>query len=146
MVWTMKTSSTCACSTIVRQNLFSKKNITTAMENSNKIQILTKFSAYLRLLTVYNHKTIIHRNWRCIVHNILYLLCSTMIILLPFIYISLGIWYLFENDADFKKFVVALPLLLGLLQIEVTFIAMLMKNHIINKTINQLQRVVDQRR
>lgn len=115
------------------------------MANSNKIKILAELNAYLRILTAYNKDNFNHRHWRCLLHSVFYAICSTMIILLVPVFISLGIWYLLENNVDLKRFIVALPLLLSLLQIEVTFVAMLTKNRVINETIEQLQRIIDQR-
>lgn len=57
----------------------------------------------------------------------------------------MAIWHLVESDVGLEKIVVALPILFGLLQMEVTFIALLAMNNTINHTINHIQVIVDQR-
>lgn len=117
------------------------------MENINKVQVLTEFNVYLCLLSAFNRMSFnSNQNWRYIVTSIVYVFVSTMIILLIPLLFTLAGWYFIESGIDFKKFVVVSPLLISILQPWMAYIGLLMKNDSLNETINQLQRVVNQRK
>lgn len=111
------------------------------MSNFNEIRVLHKFQPYLHLIQAYNHKNNQEPAFRRVYHAF----CTTVILLLSPIFASMAIWHLVESDVGLEKIVVALPILFGLLQMEVTFIALLAMNNTINHTINHIQVIVDQR-
>lgn len=118
------------------------------MGDLRKVHVLNEFGPYLRLIQAYNIKNFhfSFANWRCILHSVSYAFGATVIhISLPIYFIS-AIWYLIESGADLRKFVAGFPILISLLQMEVTCVALMMKNRTVNETINQLQRVIDQRK
>lgn len=115
------------------------------MENreNGKTTILNACQPYLCILQAYNIENFRQNNWRNCVFNAL--LTSMMVLLLPTL-IILGIWYLIEAEADLKHVAAALPIMLTLLQVEITFIAMIINNRVITKTIDQAQKVINQRK
>lgn len=114
---------------------------------SNRNSVLNAFRPYLRLLKAYNKENFHHcTNWRHAIHRVLDAICLTLLILAIPIVVTLGVWYLAENCADWKKAVTLLPLLFSLLQLTLTFAAMIIKNQTISKTVDQVQIVVNQRK
>lgn len=112
----------------------------------NKICVLNAFGPFLRLLKAYNFENCHYcDSWRQTVRGILDALCLTSMIPQVPILVILGLWYLVENSADLKKIVASLPMLFSLLQMSLTFTAMIIKNRTISDTIDQVQSVVDER-
>lgn len=110
----------------------------------NRIDVLSKLKPYLRLIKAYNIENFSHTNWQCLLRSVCNAFGATLIIISMPMFIILGTWYLIENDADLKKFVVALPLLISLLMMTLIFIALMVKNRVITEIIDRLQRTVDQ--
>lgn len=106
--------------------------------------IFNELAPYLRLLSAYNADNF-HQNQRSIRHSVFYAFLATFIILVVPITVMLGFWNLFEKDADLTKYVVALPLLISIIQMHLTFIAMVMKSRTINETIHQINQIADKR-
>lgn len=115
------------------------------MVNFSKIRVFDAFVPFLRLLTAYNRDNFIGGNWRSNLRSVLWTFGVTVIMSMLFTCIVLIAWYLLENKVNLIKFSVAIPILATASQLELTFFAMLLKNHTITETIDQLQKVVDQR-
>lgn len=113
------------------------------MSASNKIHALNGLKPYLRLIQAYNDENFRDHNWRNILNSVFYAFCATDVIILLPIFILLAVWYLIENDADLIKVVIAVPLLATLLQMELAFITLLMKNRMAIEMIDRLQQVID---
>lgn len=107
--------------------------------------ILERFKPYFNLLAAYNSEKFQYHAWREVTQNVLYAFASTAIIVANWVLTVLLAWYPFENDVDWRKCLIAVPLLATLLQFEMTFIAMVFKNRTIAEVIDQLQRAIDQR-
>lgn len=106
-------------------------------------RILNACQPFLRILQAYNLEIFRQNNWRS---SIFYaILTSVLVQALPMLMI-LALWYLIEVKADLKHFAASLPLILTLLQVEMTFIAMIINNRAITKTIDQVQKVINQRK
>lgn len=115
------------------------------MNDSKQIRVLSGFVPFLRLLNAYVSDNFRQSGWRRILESIFYAMCaSVMITSLPFVGCSI-VWLLIENDMEWIKCVVAVPLLFSLVQMVLTCVAMMIKNRSINVMIDQLQRVVDAR-
>lgn len=114
------------------------------MRNSREIRVLNAFRPFLRLLTAFNRNHFRHNNWRSIVRSVFYAFGAMVAVIANSAWIVLLAWYLFETEAELKKFVVAIPMLVTLLQIKLTFIALMMEHRTITETIDQLHRVINQ--
>lgn len=110
------------------------------------MRVLSEFRPFLRFLEAYNSNISPKNDWRHILHSVIYTFLTTVISLLIVVYFVLTVWYLIETNANLKMFAVAVPMMATFVQIELTFIAMIIKNRTITDTINQLQRVIDQRK
>lgn len=117
-----------------------------AMDRSDKIHVLKQLNSYIPLIKAYNAESFVYSDRRTFLHRIFWAFCATVIILVLPIFAIVAIWYLIEKDAGLKKFIVAFPILFGLLQVEVTYITLVMKNHSISEMIDRLQRMIDQRK
>lgn len=114
------------------------------MTKSTKIHVFNEFQPYIRLLTAYNRENLHFHNWHSSISSVFNVFCTTMVLLLmPLLEIML-IWLLIDNGADLKVIVAALPIVFGVLQLELTFIALIINNRIITQTIRQIQMVIDQ--
>lgn len=111
------------------------------MSNPSTVHTLFELQPYLCLLTAFNFH---QQNRRCILHSICYAFSSTLIIVSIPVIIVLAIWYLIENGVELIEFVAALPILISVLQMELTFIALMWKNRRIIETTIRLQEIVDQ--
>lgn len=120
--------------------------LTYAMTNSTKIHVLNDVKLYLSLLQAYNAENFHYRSPRHMLTSILHAFYATLMILLLFVLIVLCTWYMVERGANLIKIIVSLPMLLGILQMLITFIALLTNNRIVTETINRVQNSVDQRK
>lgn len=113
------------------------------MNKPDKVRVFNAFSPFLRLLNAYN-KDNFHQE-RFTPRSVCDAAGATMLIILIPTLIVLVVWFLIEVNANFKKFIVQLPLILSVLQMELTFLALMMKSRNITNTINRLQLIIDQR-
>lgn len=115
------------------------------MNVTREIRVLNAFRPYFRLMTAYNSEHFRSTHLRHIRRSIFYAIFSTTMIVTLIILSVFIAWYLGENEAKLKRFVVSLPMIFTLMQMVLTFIGMMLTNHTTSETINQIQRVVDQR-
>lgn len=113
----------------------------------NEIRVLKAFRPFLSILNAYNwDKFHYGANWRSNPQNIFYAFSSTMIVFLLPATVILLFWYLIEISVSFGIFLVELPIAISILQMEVIFIALLLKNRTVTTTIQRLQQIIDQRK
>lgn len=113
------------------------------MKNSKRIHVFNQLKPYFCLLAAYNGNNFIQPQWRHYVQSVFVAFCAIMVNFMLFAFFVLMAWHLIENSGDLKKLVVTLPLLISLFQVHSSFISLSTKNHIVNETINRLQRIVD---
>lgn len=113
---------------------------------ADKICVLNAFRPYHRLLKAINKENFHRIHWVQNIHSIFIAASTVLSAILPFIFVALGLWYLIENEADLNNTVVSLPILISLMQMDVAIIAMITNNRIISDTIEQIQKVTNQRR
>lgn len=116
------------------------------MSNSSEIRVLATFDPYLRLLTAFNGSQFRHNNWRDILRSVLYAFATTFVLISMLMWIILIAWNLLENDFEWIKCVVIVPIIVRMLEIVLTFVVMITKNSTLIGTIDQLQRAVDLRK
>lgn len=115
------------------------------MDQFRKVHVLVQLNPYIPLIEAYNAKNLKYDpDWQTLLHRAFWLFCATLIICVLPTFAVVTIWYLIENDADLKKCIVAFPIIVGLLQVEVTYITLVMKNHTISEMSQRLQRMIDQ--
>lgn len=109
------------------------------MEGSSGFHVLTisAFRPFISLIAAYNRGNI-RRS------NVQYLFCSTVMNIFPTSFPVLGVWHLLDINADFMKLVVALPLIISLVQLELLFVAQILKNRVITATIDRLDECIGQ--
>lgn len=112
------------------------------MENFSKIYVLSTFRPFLHRIKAFNSEHFHQSTWHL---GVPYAICSIVMIFTLSSIVLLGVWNLIDIDAGFKKLVVALPLIITLFQLDVMFVALVMKNHVITGAIDRLQEVIDQR-
>lgn len=113
------------------------------MTNSNKIRIFAEFIPYLRIINALDSANFGHRDWRQNLRNVRYAFCALVVIVMLPVSIMLGVWFLIEHNADVNTCVVAFPLLTSILQMHLTFVALLMNRRTLSEAFDQLQRSID---
>lgn len=116
------------------------------MSDISKKSILNEFKPYFRIINAFNPEHFHGRDWRALLFSGFFAFCLVLFVCLVPIYIILGSWYLLENESDLVEIAVTVPILATLLQMELTFVALIMENHTIIETMDRLQRVIDQRK
>lgn len=116
-----------------------------SFEKLPKINVLNEFKRYLPLLTAYNSENFHHVNWHTTRRHIFYGSGATIILLFKSIFAIFATWYLIENGVDLRKIVVSLPLIVGLVNTVIAFIAMMVESRTICGTITRIENAVDQR-
>lgn len=127
---------------IASEEVSNESNAATAKE----IQVLEKFKPYIWCIQVYNSENFRHKDSRRIVQSVFsaIFMCSANLWMLPII--ILGTWYLIETNAELEMIIVSFPLMLTTSQNILILIALTAKNRTVSKTIEQLHRVVNQRK
>lgn len=119
------------------------------MNNQPELCVLSAFRPFLRILNAFNsdsfHSDNNKNSW-FIRSSVFCAFGAILIGAAIFNYFVLIAWYLFENGANLEKCMIAVPILVTLLQLELTFIALVGKNTIITETIEQLHGVINQRK
>lgn len=110
-----------------------------------EIRVLNRFRPYLRVLQAFNHENFHHHDWRSTRRSIYYGCFSFLIGTFTATVIFLSVWFLIDNDCDFGKLVVLLPLQMSIIQMGLTFLPLVKNNRIINETIERIQLVVEKR-
>lgn len=113
----------------------------------NEIRVWSAFKPFLRILNAYNcDKFRYGTRWRFNSQNVFYAFSSTMMVFLLLATIILLVWHLIEINVSLENYLVELPIAISILQMEVIFITLLLKNRIITTTIQRLQGIIDQRK
>lgn len=115
------------------------------MSDSSEFLVLVEFDPFHRLLSAYNGDHFHNSDWRSISRSVIYALGTTLIMAMMLGWVVLLSWYLLDHTNNVKMFIIAVPVLVTSLQVQLTFIAMVMKNRSVTATIDQLQRAVGQR-
>lgn len=113
---------------------------------TRKIEILNSCRPYLRLLKAYNSENFAHNNWRGNAHSAFCFILTTIMILLTPILLILSVWHLMEKELDLKTIVVMTPICVTLVHLGVIFIALVANNRTIIETIDQIQKIINQRK
>lgn len=112
------------------------------MKDYNKIDILTAFNPFLRLLQAYNADNFIPSKRIQIVQNLCFAFGVTGLISVLPASMILTIWYFFDDTSTMKNIVVAAQIL-TVLQMLINAIALVLKNCDVTKTIGRLQEFID---
>lgn len=118
----------------------------TMKKQTKKLQASTAFDSFLRILKVYNSENFRRNDRRENVRNFCFALGVFVSSLLIVNMITFGIWYLFDNNGDFTKFIVSGPIVLSIVQILIAYITLTWKNREVDETVKQLQDIVDLRK
>lgn len=115
------------------------------MSNPSPVAVFTECILYLRVINAFDAENFGHRDWRQKVDSNCYGFLAMSAVIVPPVAIMLSQWFLVESDADERKIVATVPLMLSVAECHITFIAMLVNRRILFGTIYQIQRVVDRR-
>lgn len=115
------------------------------MNNTKKVHVLNDFKPYLPILQAYNRDQFRQHDLRSIFRSVFHALCASIIILCIPIIAVLYAWYEIENGFELKHVAAAVPMVLSVVHMQVTFISLVWENRQISETIQQLQTMVNGR-
>lgn len=116
------------------------------MEKHRDIRILSEFRPYLRLLTAYDRNHYRQRNSGRTLRSLYYPIATTSVVFgIPFMVI-LAVWHVIDNGGNLGMITVALPVQTSIIQMEITFISLMMKSRTISKTFDKIQEIIDRRK
>lgn len=113
---------------------------------SKKIRVLNSFRPYLRLLNAFKLDNFYQCDWFSIRQSIYYAIYTSLLLILIPAAIVLGAWYWIENRGDLRKSIVVFPLLISMVQVVLSFVALIRRNSVINETIYRIQNIINQRK
>lgn len=116
------------------------------MERPEKICVLKEFNQFIRILQPYNTENFKQPNRVQFIKNVCFAIVETILILSMLNVATLAAWYLVEQGAPIPKVAVGAPILLSIIPYVVAIVAFIIKNRCLIATLNQLQKVVDQRK
>lgn len=116
------------------------------MESPDKICVLKEFSQFIRVLQAYNSANFEKPHTTQFIKNVCFAIMETILILSMPNTAILAAWYLIEQGAPIPKVVVGTPILLSIIPYFVAILAFIIKNRWLIEALNQLQKVVDQRK
>lgn len=116
------------------------------MEGPKKLRVLSALDLFLRILKAYNAENFRQIDRPQLVRNICFAVGVSIGLILIFNTITLGTWHLIGSRGDLNKLVVSGPVVLSIVQLLMSYFALTAKNRQIAATIEQLQRVVEQRK
>lgn len=111
----------------------------------NKVHALTAFKPFFRLLTAFDSRNFVKIGWLRWVQNICFAFGVTVLITFLPTSIVLVIWALIDKNDALQNVVVAAPLLITILQLFIKIVILTNKHGEVSATLEQLQRVIDQR-
>lgn len=117
-----------------------------AKKMSSKIRVLNNFRPYLRLLNAFKFDNFHQSDWYSIRQSIYYAIYAALLLILIPVAIVLGAWYLIENLGDLRKIIVVFPLLISMVQVVLSFVALIRRNILINETIYRIQHMTNRRK
>lgn len=114
--------------------------------DSRAIRVLNTFRPFILLLNAFNRDNFRHNNRRSNLISVFYLFAVIVLFISVPAVVILCIWYLIENEADFEEYIITLPAICSLVQMELTLCALILKCHIIIEMINRLQAIIERRK
>lgn len=116
------------------------------MSSPSKVRAFNGCYRYLRVINAFDAEHFGQDKWRVSVRSVCYAIgAASVIVILPTA-IMLMLWFLIETDADEKKIVATLPLIVSVLQVLFTFIALMMERRILFETIDRIQTAINERK
>lgn len=104
---------------------------------------LEKFTVYLRILQAYNIENF--QKTENILSSYSLAFVVTVPLVVATIAVILGFWHLLDNPDNVENIVAFLPIFFAALKELISYASFVPKNRIIQKTIDRIQQIVDQR-
>lgn len=116
------------------------------MENTKKIGVLSAFEEYLEILKAYNTENFERGDRTQFVRNVCFAFVVTIFVVMIPIVSILGVWYIIDCGGGLNMIFAAIPMILTILQLFVTFFVLAPNSRIIGETIERIRTIVDQRK
>lgn len=109
---------------------------------SREIRVLHAFRPYLRYIKAYDCINVHDASWRHTMRSIFDAFILTLLNIFVMILLILGSWDLFKANVSLRATAISLPILYSVLQMQITFIALIANNQAVSETIDGLQKTI----
>lgn len=116
------------------------------MANEQMTTVFAEYRPYLRILEAFNAENFGSQDQRRTITNVRYAVCVAALFMSSASLSILSYWHCMENGLSVDILSDAMPIILSLVQLQLTQISLMAKNRVIRATIESLQNTVDQRR
>lgn len=116
------------------------------MANEQMATIFTEYRPYLRILEAFNAENFDSQDHRRTIASVRYAVCVAALFMSSASLAMLSYWHCMENGLAVDILSDAMPIILSLVQLQLTQISLMGKNREIRATIEGLQNTVDQRK
>lgn len=114
------------------------------MTEKPEMLVFKEYRPYLRILATLNSENFHNITAHQIIGNIQHAVCVTIMFTAMTTVVVLCCWYCIENGLNILILSDTMPIILSLAQMLLTRVSLMMKNRFIRKTIEQLQKIVDE--
>lgn len=116
------------------------------MKHFNTITVLAEFRRLFRFLTAFNSENFRQNDQDERLKSIGYTCGSIFILIILPIWFWLIAWYILEDGFEWDRCVVSVPILVTLVQLQITFVGLILFNRTIDENITHLEQKVNQRK
>lgn len=127
------------------EKIFFQKNRTMDGRKTQKIDIISEYRPFLRILKAFNINNYRYNDRRLCRSNLLILLYTVTLATAEILEFILGVWHFFDHGFILKKIASALPLLISSVQVLSSYATLSLKNHEIDQVLENLQNTIDAR-
>lgn len=111
----------------------------------DQTRVLKESGPFLRILDAFNYDHFQYNNWHSVLLSLGYAFCTAAISFIVPPFTLLAIWFAIDNRGNLHKCIAVLAIETSALQLQLTFMAFMLRKQVINVTIDRLQKAVDQR-
>lgn len=114
------------------------------IESLRRVHVLAAFRPYLRILQTFDKGNVRGQSTSLIKQSSRTFFVIVLSVAIPVV-VFLGIWHMIENTLDINELVTSSALVLTYVQMFFIYVAIMVKNRLINKTLGDIQKTVDAR-
>lgn len=111
---------------------------------ATNIQVLNEFRDFSQILSLFNREQFQAANQEKLQHNILFALIFLLFLLSFGVLLVIAIWFCFDCNFEISQIAFPLSMCFYVLQLLLMCISMALNNRKISKTVDHLQRVIEE--
>lgn len=127
------------------EKLFHRKICPIKAQQIPRVDIISEYRPFLRILKAFNIDNYRNNDRHIFWNNLLILLFTITLATAEILEFVLGVWHFFDHGFILRKIANALPLLISSVQVLSSYATLSMKNHEIQRVLDNLQETIDKR-